>query len=219
VLLLDETGKRLYFPVASQAASGRPEPARPEQLVFAADLGLAGWALQHGEAIAVDDVTSDPRFYAGVDQATGRETHGLLCAPLRTRDGLIGVVEVMNPIRGRFDAGDLPLLEAIAADVAIACVNARLYERLRGESLGLRTVCRIAGFGLVALAVAFGMGGLFTHLAQALPLSELLTRPSIATAAVLAVIGGALAAVSSGWIVPRAEARKPPEFYARRGVG
>src|SRR5437867_240120 len=87
VLLLDETGDRLYFPVASQAVSGRPEPARPEQLVFPADLGIAGWVLRHGEAVAVDDVSSDPRFYAGVDQATGRETRGLLCAPLRTRGG------------------------------------------------------------------------------------------------------------------------------------
>jgi len=216
VLLLDETGRQLYFPVASQAVSGRPEPARPEQLVFPADLGIAGWVLRHGEAVAIHDVASDPRFYAGVDQATGRETRELLCAPLRTRGGLIGVVEVMNPVRGRLDAADLPFLEAIAAEVAVACEKARLYDRLRGESLGLRTVCGIAGLTLLALGVAYGMGGLFAHLAQALPLAEALTRPATVTAALLVTLGGVLAAIARGWIVPRAEPRNPPEFYARR---
>src|SRR5262245_8686525 len=74
VLLLDESRTQLYFPVASQAAGGTPDRTRPEQLVFSADLGIAGWVLRHGEAVAVQDVASDPRFYKGVDQATGRET-------------------------------------------------------------------------------------------------------------------------------------------------
>jgi GAF domain-containing protein len=216
VLLLDDTGKRLYFPVASQAASGRPAPAEPEDLIFPSDRGIAGWVLRHDQAIAVDDAAHDPRFYSGVDQATGRATHALLCAPLRTRDGIIGVVEVMNPVRGTFAAADVPFLEAIAADLAVACENARLCEALRRESLGLRNACGMAGIGLAVLGLATGLGGLYAHLGSALPLGELLTRWSTITAVVLLGMGGALGAIARGRIVPSADTRRPPEFYAAR---
>jgi len=216
VLLLDEARDELYFPVASQAASGAPAPAKPEQLTFPARLGVAGWVLAHDESVMVEDVSRDPRFYSGVDQATGRATRALLCAPLRTGTGVIGVVEVMNPADGAFAAGDLSLLEAIAADVAVACEKARLYERLRGESVGLRQVCGVAGIALVMLGIAYGLGGLYAHLARALPLSELVTRWSTLTGLLLVVAGGGLAAVARGWMVPPAEMRRRPEFYAQR---
>src|SRR5439155_930381 len=83
---------------------------------------------------------------------------------------------------------------ASQADAAVACENARLYARLRGESLGLRNVCRSAGLALGALGVAWGFAGFFAHLARALPATEALTRPSTLTAALLVALGGALGA-------------------------
>ncbi len=215
VLLLDDTRTRLYFPVASQATSGPPGRANPEDLIFPADRGVAGWVVQHGQPIVVDDVARDARFYAGVDAATGRETRGLLCAPLRTRAGVIGVIEVMNPVRGRFAADDLPFLEALAGDLAVACENTHLYEALRRESLGLRQVCGMTGVALALVGVVTGLAGAYLHLGAALPVAELLARPSSVTAISLVVLGGILVAVARGQIVRRAELRHPPEFYAR----
>jgi len=215
VLLLDDTRTHLFFPVASQATSGPPGRAHPEELIFPADRGVAGWVVQHDQAIVVDDVTRDARFYSGVDAATGRETRALLCAPLRTRAGIIGVIEVMNPVRGRFAADDVPFLEALAADLAVACENTHLYEALRRESLGLRQVCGMAGGALALVGVVAGLAGVYLHLGAALPVGELLTRPSSVTAIVLLALGGILVAVARGQIVRRAELRHPPEFYAR----
>jgi GAF domain-containing protein len=215
VLLLDDTRTRLFFPVASQATSGPPGRANPEDLIFPADRGVAGWVVQHDQAIVVDDVTRDARFYAGVDAATGRATRALLCAPLRTRAGIIGVIEVMNPMRGQFAADDLPFLEALAADLAVACENTHLYEALRRESLGLRQVCAMAGITLALVGVVAGLAGVYLHLGAALPVGELLARPSSVTAIVLVVLGAVLVAVGRGQIVRRTELRRPPEFYAR----
>ena len=83
---------------------------------------------------------ADPRFYDRVDEATGLTTHGILVAPLRTRRGPVGVVEVINPIgRAHFSRDDLDLLEALAASMAIAIDNARMFAELRDREQSLRS--------------------------------------------------------------------------------
>src|SRR5438034_6183219 len=97
ILLLDPVRRELRFPVASLGESGHNAAAVLQELRFPAHHGIAGWVLEHGEAIAVKDVRQDGRFYAGVDQSTGLVTRAILAAPLRARAGAIGVVEVINP--------------------------------------------------------------------------------------------------------------------------
>jgi GAF domain-containing protein len=217
VLLLDDSRRELYFPVASQVESREATAVRLEAIRFPARLGVAGWVLEHDEPVLVDDVASDPRFYAGVDRATATSTRTILCAPLRTPGGNIGVVEVINPLRGRFEAGDLAFLEALAADIAIACEKAQLYERLRGETVALRQAIQSAGLGLAVLGVVFALGGTYAHLAWALPLTELPTRPAILTAIVLLALGGGLTAIARGWLVRAAEPASPrdPKAHPR----
>jgi GAF domain-containing protein len=201
LLLLDDRRTELYFPVSSQMASHEAAEATIHETRFPADRGVAGWVLREGHAVQVDDVARDPRFYAGVDRATGTTTRALLCAPLRTRTGTIGVLEVVNPLAGAFAPGDLEFLEALAADVAVACEKARLYERLRGETVALRRVCRLAGVVLAGVGVALAAGTALAHLAWALPLRELPGRPGTLAGVLLAVAGIALARVARGWLV------------------
>src|SRR5262249_57763355 len=104
-------------------------------------------------------------------------------------------------VGGRCAAADTPFLEAIAADLAVACENARLCEALRRESLSLRNAFGVAGITLVVLGLASGLRGLYAHLGAALPLGEALTRWSTITGVVLVVIGAVLAAVARGRIV------------------
>jgi GAF domain-containing protein len=78
---------------------------------------------------------------------------------------------VINP-RDHFAGEDVAFLDALAADIAISCERARLYDQLRRETVSLRKVCRNAGLGLAALGVVFVTGALYAHLARALPLAE-----------------------------------------------
>src|SRR5439155_3572510 len=96
-----------------------------------ADKGVAGWVLQQGKPALVSDVGRDKRFYAGVDRRSGAQTRELLCAPLRTRHGTIGVIELRNKREGAFTQEDLVFLDALAGSVAVAVENARLYEQVR----------------------------------------------------------------------------------------
>ncbi|MGC9357076.1 MAG: GAF domain-containing protein, partial [Anaerolineae bacterium] len=101
--------------------------------------GIAGWVLQHDEAVLINDVSSDPRFYEGIDELTGFQTQSLVCAPLRHRGEVIGIIEIVNKRRDDFTFQDLSLLEAIASVTAVALENARLYTKTqaRAEELAM----------------------------------------------------------------------------------
>jgi Nif-specific regulatory protein len=129
LLLLDEERQELYIPVGSDV-----DPRREELLKairFPAGQGIAGWVLQHAQPTLVANVTQDPRFYGGADRQTGAHTQELLCAPLRTRHGAIGVVELRNKLIGNFMDGDLAFLDALSGSIAVAIENARLYQQVR----------------------------------------------------------------------------------------
>jgi len=137
ILLHDPDRNELYFPFVAEE-----DPvvlARLLALRFPAARGIAGWVLSKGAAVCVDDVQSDPRFFTGIDHATGFVTRTLLCAPLRTHQGVIGVIQVLNRrAERRFSPDDLAFLEALAGSVAVAIDNARLYARVKASEDLLR---------------------------------------------------------------------------------
>jgi hypothetical protein len=109
------------------------------RLRFPADRGIAGTVLRDGRPLRVDDAAGDPRFYGGIDRESGVTTRAIICAPLATRQGRIGVLQVLNPRSGGpFTEAQLSFLEALAGSVAVAIENARMYAQLREQYLALQ---------------------------------------------------------------------------------
>ncbi len=131
VILYDAERGELYFPVASDDRLESPD--RLKEVRFPATEGISGWVLREGQSVLVPDVPRDPRFYRSVDRQMGTQSRSLICAPLRTRSGIIGVTQVINKKHGPFTQEDLGLLDAIAGSIAVALENARLYQTLRQE--------------------------------------------------------------------------------------
>jgi Nif-specific regulatory protein len=129
IMLLDPKAEELYFPVTSDASPDLEERLR--HIRFPADRGVSGSVLRSGRAELVSDVAADARFYPAVDEEMGVHTRDLLCAPLRTHQGVIGVIGVRNKRAGAFTNDDLEFLDALAGSIAIAIENARLYEHVR----------------------------------------------------------------------------------------
>jgi PAS domain S-box-containing protein len=90
--------------------------------------GLAGWAAQRGESLNVSDALTDERHFEGVDIVTGLPLRSILTVPLRVKETVVGVIQVVDTTVSRFDSTDLRLLESLASAAAIAVENARLYE-------------------------------------------------------------------------------------------
>ncbi|MCP4536983.1 MAG: GAF domain-containing protein [Chloroflexi bacterium] len=111
-----------------RATSYRDEGRSPLGTRLPPKRGVAGWVAQTGESAVVANARDDDRFFIEIDQQTGLRTTSLLVVPLRVRDIVIGVLEVMNKLDGDFDANDLALVETLAAQAAIAIENARLFQ-------------------------------------------------------------------------------------------
>ena len=189
VLIFEPRTHELRFPIASQREGSEATPAELAEVRFPADQGVAGWVLKHGKAVAVDDCANDPRFYRGVDQATGATTRTLLAAPLRTDGPSIGVIEVMNPGLGHSGPDDVEFLDAVASDIAVAYAKAELHDRLREEAAMLRRLAQLAGIVLIVAGVLVGAGSAFAVLARALPVGSMLVQPGL-WAGVVAVVAG-----------------------------
>jgi hypothetical protein len=101
--------------------------------------GVVGWVMEQGESVLVNNPADDPRFFAGIDEETGFITRSLLAVPLRARDRVIGVLEVVNKQSGGFSPNDLILVETIAASAAIAIDNTWLFEALSQHAMDLET--------------------------------------------------------------------------------
>ncbi len=85
--------------------------------------------VKNGEGVVSTDAQKDPRF-AGQDSIVFFSLRSILCAPLRARGEVIGVIYVDNRAQsGIFTPADLNLLNAFATQSAIAIENARLYTR------------------------------------------------------------------------------------------
>jgi signal transduction histidine kinase len=94
--------------------------------------GIAGWVIQTGKPIIVEDVKKDPRFSDRFDRETGFVTRSLICVPLTIRGRIIGALQVLNKKDGNaFSQEDVELLTALAQQIAVALDNANLYQRLQ----------------------------------------------------------------------------------------
>ena len=95
------------------------------------DAGIVGDVIRSGQAVQVDDVTTDERFNPEVDKETGYTTRNLLCVPLRDGEGeIMGAFELINRLEGHFDQDDLEALEHLAGHAAVALSNTREHQRL-----------------------------------------------------------------------------------------
>jgi GAF domain-containing protein len=69
-----------------------------------------------------------------VDVRTGFLTQSIAAVPLKIKGRVIGVLEVLNKYAGDgFTQEVVRLMEAMAAQAAIAVENARLYQKVRQE--------------------------------------------------------------------------------------
>ncbi|MDP8218096.1 MAG: sigma 54-interacting transcriptional regulator [Candidatus Theseobacter exili] len=102
--------------------------------------GIAGWVAHNGKPLIVPEVMNDPRHYREPGEVMGFETRSLICVPMKVKDAVIGVIEVMNRQGPEpFSADDLPLLTAIANQAAIAVQNAQVHSELRKRTDELRS--------------------------------------------------------------------------------
>ena len=87
--------------------------------------GIVGYAAEHKQAVLVRDVKKDARYIE-----TNPETRSELAVPLIYKDSVIGVLDLEHTKRGFFTEDHQRTITTLAAQIAIALENARLYEQV-----------------------------------------------------------------------------------------
>ncbi len=93
--------------------------------------GIAGYVIDRGEAVIVDDVQNDPRFSQKADKITGSKTKNIMAVPLTVKAKALGVMEVINKKSGVFNRQELAAAQTLAGFAAVAIENARLHGQVK----------------------------------------------------------------------------------------
>src|ERR1044071_6401625 len=101
--------------------------------------GITGRAAARREPILVEDVRKDPHYLNAMDAVRAE-----LAVPMLARQKLVGIIDVQSTRVNAYTEYDKALLKLIAARVAIAIDNARLYRRVEKNNRTLRTLANIS---------------------------------------------------------------------------
>ncbi|OGO02915.1 MAG: hypothetical protein A2Y72_07620 [Chloroflexi bacterium RBG_13_53_26] len=91
--------------------------------------GIAGKVAQTGEPIYVDDISQDSRLSRPVVIKEG--LRAFASVPLRSKDKILGVMNIASHTPRRFSHQDVQLLTGVADQIAMAIENAKLYHEVQ----------------------------------------------------------------------------------------
>lgn len=125
ILLVDANSGDLHFTAATGVVSD-------ELIGITVPLegSIAGAIIAEDRAMIVSDVTRDPRHFRGVDEEVAFKTRSILGVPMRIKDRLVGVLEVLNKTEGEYQDEDLLNIAILASSAAVAIENAQLIRSL-----------------------------------------------------------------------------------------
>lgn len=130
-LRINEVG--IYLPIDHErgylqirACSGPlHKQVRDQGYIQSADKGLIGYAFRKGEVIYSNDCSQHPLFLPHALLPTQSEA----CVPVRREGKILAVLNVESPDRNAFTDSDIPILEILADQLAVAFHNAMIYEK------------------------------------------------------------------------------------------
>ena len=134
ILLLDPTGEKLQH-----RFSQRFEERLHLKHDIPIGLGVVGYAAEMKEGVLVSDVDLDPRYIS-----VNPETRSELAVPLIYQEKVIGVIDLEHTKRGYFTEDHKRVLTTLAAQLAIAIENARLYEEIARQEKRLERDLELA---------------------------------------------------------------------------
>ncbi|MGA2146730.1 MAG: GAF domain-containing SpoIIE family protein phosphatase [Bryobacteraceae bacterium] len=134
ILLYHEKRRDLHI---RYAVGHREEVVR--NLAIALGEGITGAAAARREPLLVGDVRNDPRYLNAMDAVRTE-----LAVPMTVRNKLVGVIDLESTRVNAYSEYDRALLRLIAARVAVAIDNARLYHRVEQQNRTLRTLADIS---------------------------------------------------------------------------
>jgi GAF domain-containing protein len=147
--LIDYHNCRIYVvegemivPIAFRGDLAAPPATSLDVLSFPVGRGVTGHVVQTGEALIVGDAARCE--FAAEIPGTDAIDESLLAVPLRHGTRRIGAIVISKLGFDQFDDDDLRLVQVLAAQVAAAVENARLYEAQCREAASAQALLAFA---------------------------------------------------------------------------
>jgi signal transduction histidine kinase len=126
ILLMDDNTRDLRF-----VATTDPDAGGLKGVSVPLEGSIAGAIVNEKRALIIDDTQTDPRHFSQIDKEIDFQTRSLLGVPMRIKERLVGVLEVINKREGVFDDNDVRHITILASQAAVAIETAQLVEALR----------------------------------------------------------------------------------------
>lgn len=126
IALFERDPDRLEYRVAAgpQGAGAIGKSVKPS-------VGVAGFVFSTGQALALSDVASDPRWDRKTAEKTGYVPRSIAAVPLTDEQGTHGVLQVLDKKgSATFDLRDMELMGVFAAQAATAIAVTRAHREL-----------------------------------------------------------------------------------------
>ena len=130
-LALHEPDRKMFYFLQTVEMQQDGEHNDIEKMHFPDHLGVAGWVLRNNRTVLIPDASKDERIYKEFNSQMGLLTRSMICVPLRTPKGIIGVLYAINKLKGSFTQKHVLLLEILSVTLAMAVENARHYGFLK----------------------------------------------------------------------------------------
>ena len=139
IFLLNQDDSRLHLKTSTETTE---YPSEYDGDQFAVDpSSIIGWVAKERRPTAVDNVTDDHRF--GHIQAQAG-TRSKLVLPLAMGEELLGVLEIESDRSSAFSQEDIPVLQALADQLAITIQNAALFQKETARRRLVETLHRVS---------------------------------------------------------------------------
>jgi len=124
--LLDDESKNLLLEKSSKKSQ-----KGTKKVTLRIGEGIAGWVASEGTPVIIPDISSDDRFISSVDKKDQASKKSIICVPLRSKDTILGVLEVGNKQKGlSFTREDLGIVLKLVDHASIAIERASLYQKM-----------------------------------------------------------------------------------------
>ncbi len=172
IIVLDEQGQ----PVEAAIITGSQFHGQvTHQLRATFEHGLAGWVFRHRQAVLIRDTSQDERWLRRPDDAAERTgPKSAVSAPVIARDQIVGVMTLVHPTVGFFNAEHLALVQAIADQAGIAVLNARLYAESQRKARVMTALAESAAAITASLKTEEVLQRILDQITQALQVEVVL---------------------------------------------
>ncbi len=130
MMLVDKERNDLYYVIAVGENASTLEGLRVPM-----GQGVAGWVALTGNPMVVPDTSVEPKWIEFSRQHPGLDVHSIACVPVRSAEGVVGVIQLLNAKIDLLSDYSIQFLRVLCDFSAIAVRNAADMRRIHELSI------------------------------------------------------------------------------------